>query len=291
LDACVRCLAALACLLVAAGSAGAETVFRDPEGVYALTVPEGFEPLPKEQIPASMVCMYRLQDAPGNQDAILLAVQDLNGTLGRESPTKEDMAQARSMSPPQVSEVAMAKAPWQGFEVDVVVTKAQTKLGRAVAYCAQVPTRPHAIQLTVAGPEAREQEVKAHLTAALAGLRGQTNWTRGGGVRMVARTPPSKALLLGIWGAIVLCGGIGLWLLSRVTPAWVPLVVAVGIWMVGNSLPDMGEPVRELYLVSGALKMLGVIGVILGVVDLVRRSRKGHAEKQPPAPPPPPPAS
>jgi len=45
-----------------------------------------------------------------------------------------------------------------------------------VVYAAQVPLRPEAIQLVLAGPSAQARGGEAILASTLAGLEGQTNW-------------------------------------------------------------------------------------------------------------------
>ena len=80
-------------------------------------------------------------------------------------------------------------------------------------------------------------------------------------------------------GVFVLIGLVALLLISKKSPKGTILVLAIGIWMAGSSSGE--TKIRELLLLAGALKLLGSAGVILGIVDLVRK-RKTNVSNEPP---------
>jgi hypothetical protein len=84
---------------------------------------------------------------------------------------------------------------------------------------------------------------------------------------------------------------IALWLLSKKLPKGGSLGLAAAAYVAGWCAGSAAEEShgRELYAVAGALKMVGFIGIILGVVDLVRncKSVPGSDASTSDSPPPP----
>ena len=103
----------------------------------------------------------------------------------------------------------------------------------------------------------------------LDGLYGESNWSssaaapRASGVRMD---------LLAVGVIIVVGGLVVLWLVSKRTPRGTVLAISAGIWAITFIMPRPAS--REMLVISGALRLLGFAGGILGVVDLLRRREK-----------------
>jgi len=78
---------------------------------------------------------------------------------------------------------------------------------------------------------------------------------------------------------------LGYWLLSKKGPRGAVLCVAAVLYFAGMQLGNVSpdQPVRELKAVGGVLQLTGVIGIILGVIDLIRRKpAKRAASENPP---------
>jgi hypothetical protein len=86
-----------------------------------------------------------------------------------------------------------------------------------------------------------------------------------------AEVPGLRMDLLLVAGAIFFGGLVGLWLLSKRTPRGTVLIVAAGIFAVSGAVPSFGS--REMLPVSGALRVLSIAGLILGIVELLRTKR------------------
>lgn len=265
----IQCGVVLSCIIMVTAWCAGGIVFQESKGLFTLNVPEGFEPAPEETCPSGFTCTYYLATKGESEVPIVLGVERLSSTIGREPLTNEDLAAQKAY--PQIEQITLSRAHWQGFEIDVMRSVLKTPKGRMVSYTAQIPTRPQAIQVIVIGPETDEKQIRAYLDEALKGLEGESNWipwTKSGN----DVDSKSYVVILIIAGAVIVLGGIiGLWLLSRVTPKGVVLAVAVLVWLVGNAVAQ--ERTRAMLGIGGAMKLLGFIGAIMGIVDLLRKRR------------------
>lgn len=76
-------------------------------------------------------------------------------------------------------------------------------------------------------------------------------------------------ILMGI-AAVVFVGGIvAFWAISRNTPKGTLLAVAVGLYVLSWAFASVR--VREVVLITGLMRMLGVVGGILGLIDMFRK--------------------
>ena len=78
-------------------------------------------------------------------------------------------------------------------------------------------------------------------------------------------------VLLAIAVIFILVGFVVLYVISRYAPKGTVLAISAAIYCVAFALA--GIRAREFLMLSGALKMLGIAGGILGVVDIVRKRR------------------
>ncbi len=88
----------------------------------------------------------------------------------------------------------------------------------------------------------------------------------------VASSQNYGIILLAFAIMFVLGGLVVLWLVSRKASKGTVLAIAVGIYVAGLALASIR--VREIMVLSGALKMLGFAGGILGIVDLVGKRKR-----------------
>jgi predicted MFS family arabinose efflux permease len=78
-------------------------------------------------------------------------------------------------------------------------------------------------------------------------------------------------VLLTIGVVLLVCGLVGAYFISRFAPKGTLLAVSVVIYIVSRMI-DPGRS-RELHLLVGTLSMLGTIGGILGIVDLLKKRK------------------
>ncbi len=127
---------------------------------YRFPVPQGFEPFAAGRSQPDVLDCWT--DAAG----LVLCVQRMRGTLGQEHLRASDLPRGTRLS----------TMKWKGFDIDLIRTDTVESGSPVVIYAVQVPLRPEAIQLVLAGPSAQASGGEAILASVLAGLEGQTNW-------------------------------------------------------------------------------------------------------------------
>jgi hypothetical protein len=86
-------------------------------------------------------------------------------------------------------------------------------------------------------------------------------------------------LVLGI--VITLAMVVGLYFLSRIMPKGVVFGIAIALYVVARMIPA-DNVTREVHAIAGTLQLAGVVGVILGLIDLFKGKKR---EKPVPIPP------
>jgi hypothetical protein len=158
---------ALACSAISA-TAHAE-VIRDDKLNFTLTLPDGFKDFPEAKEQQGLAYSF-LQGTPGTQDFTIVGIKGMGGIIGREALQKKDLPHFDGVT------FDLRREKWKSFDIDVMVgTARQGDVGVFVTV-AQVPLKKEAIQVTVAGPEARKAQVLAMLRTLLASLDGPSNW-------------------------------------------------------------------------------------------------------------------
>jgi hypothetical protein len=158
-------LAVLLLVLVAAPAADSQV--RNAELGYSLTLPEGFGDFPEPRYTQKDVVGSWSEATPLSANgAVVLLVVRMHGVLPREAMRQEDV--------PANTQVVSFK--WKGFDVSGLKTET-TQAGQPVfVLVAQVPLKPEAVQLSVAGPGDQVARGQAIMEATLASLEGETNW-------------------------------------------------------------------------------------------------------------------
>jgi len=157
-------LAVLLLVLVAAPAADSQV--RNAELAYSLTLPEGFTDFPEARSQKDVVDSWSEATPVSANGAMVLLVVRMHGTLPREAMRQEDV--------PANTQVVSFK--WKGFDVSGLKTET-TQAGQPVfVLVAQVPLKPEAVQLSVAGPGDQAARGQAIMEATLASLEGETNW-------------------------------------------------------------------------------------------------------------------
>jgi len=97
----------------------------------------------------------------------MVSLQDLGGAIGREDLSKKKDKPAN---------VTLEKARWQTFDIDVFKVIETAGKVTTVTFNAQVPLKPHAVQVTVIGPAAEEASLRQEMQTVVASIEGARNW-------------------------------------------------------------------------------------------------------------------
>ena len=230
---------------------------------FKLTLPEGFSPHPALMGTAPEVIHGFIKGDP-NDEVIdtFLVIESMRGPIGRERLRPEDI--------PADWGAKLSTTHWHQFEVDVMTIAEQVGDTSLLTYNAQIPLKRAAIQVKVVGTADREAELKQLLDQVLEGLQGESNWLQS------ALPAPKETgsnnygyVLLAVIAFIVLGGLLGLVLIAPRTPKGTVLGIAVFLWFF--SWGFQGNRIREVVMLTGALRMLGFAGGLFGIYDLIRK--------------------
>ena len=210
-----------------------------------------------------IVHAFQYGDATEDGIPVLLLIEKLGGVIGRERLKKQDM-------PPGFNGELFVTT-WQGLEIDGFEIPETVNGINAITYHVQIPLKGEAIQVKLFGPADREENLRRLLRQILDGLDGESNWHSSAAPSTVGDSENYGAVLLWIGIGGVLAGLVGLWFVSRRSPRGTVLVIAVVLYFLSWQID--GVRVREIQLLSGTLRMLGVAAGILGIVDLCRKRK------------------
>jgi hypothetical protein len=133
---------------------------------YRFSLPEGFVALPEARGQQNIVdCWTELAPASAS-GGLVLCVQRMRGTLGRERMRPEDLPPATHL----------VRFQWKGFDIDGLHTDTAHAGSPVVVLVAPVPLRREAIQLLVTGPRDQTARAQVILASTLSTLEGETNW-------------------------------------------------------------------------------------------------------------------
>jgi hypothetical protein len=210
-----------------------------------------------------IVHAFQFGDVAEGELPIILFIESMNGTIGRERLRQEDM--------PANSKAVLFITKWQGFEVDgfEIIESDEGKEG--VTFNVQIPLKRKAIQVKLFGPIGRKEEVAALLQEVLGGLKGDSNWFASIAPTSISGYPYYGMILVGVGFCGVLVGLIVLAVISRKCPQGTVLAIAAIVYFVGSQID--GTRVRELMLLSGGMRLFGIAAGILGIIDLIRKRK------------------
>jgi hypothetical protein len=144
-----------------------ETVSNQPLG-FRLSVPDGFVQDPTKAR-GDILFAFMRPAAPGDKANSGIMVSRMRGVMGRE---KIDPKLIATKAP----KITVVTEKWKDFEIEVTRVPEEFGPVKVVTFNAQVPLKPEAIQISVVGETARENELRSALRTVLATLDGQTNW-------------------------------------------------------------------------------------------------------------------
>ena len=247
----------------------------DPALGLTMQLPTGFSPAPEIMATDRTVLHAFRRAGPPGEGQTIVYITKLRSVIGRERLKASDM--------PAGANAKLLTTAWKGFEVDVIELH-ESLLGKdIITYNVQIPLKPNAIQLSVAGPAANSTELWAIVNSTLATLNGPSNWTPSVVPASFTKSPAYGLILLGIALVFLIAGLLVLWFIGRRAPKGVVVGIATFAYLLSWSIPHPAP--REFYMVSGTLRMFGVIGIILGIIDLCKK--RPSAQTSPPVIAPP----
>ncbi len=158
---------ALALVLVLSSAASAEVVHDDKLGV-SFTVPAGFKDFPAAKA-ASTPYSYVHGDS-GAPDYMIIAIEDMQGTIGRDHLTLADLPKDTAVA------YELRHEMWKGYDIDVVVGHGSQGEGDITVLVAQVPLTPSAIRVKIMGATDHVVHLNPLMTSLLASIDGKRNW-------------------------------------------------------------------------------------------------------------------
>jgi hypothetical protein len=134
---------------------------------YQFTVPEGFVEFPEGRASnPDLVDCWTEEEGVSTHGALVLCVQRLHGVIGREAIKPDEL--------PVGAQLTTMK--WHEFELQGMRAQMEADEGPAFTLAAQVPLKPEAVQLILAGPADQLERGDTLLGATLASLQGKSNW-------------------------------------------------------------------------------------------------------------------
>jgi len=276
----VVALAAMVVSLVPASAARAAETINDPKLGFALTLPDGFVPAPPEicQRNPKIAHAYTFGEPDENGVIITLMIEPMGGTIGRERLKPQDI-------PTNIHGEIGSPVRWNGFDLDQFIVYERLHEQQYLTYNVQVPLKPQAIQLKLVGPSSRNAELEQLMAQTVLQLNGQSNWLASTPAAGSIATSPNYGtiLLLVAIAAIVIAIAL-MWIISRHAPRGTLLTIAAVLYLASYILiPD--TRVREMRLLQGTMRLIGFIGIVLGLFDAFRKRKPKYAVFAPPLPP------
>ena len=157
---------------------------------FRLTVPDGFVQDP-EMVQGKVVCAFQRAPTANQKMGTFILVTRLDGVLGRE---KLDPKEITASFP----HATIVTEKWGEFDIEVFRVPEAFDL---LTFTAQVPLKPEAVQISVTGEAARENELRSELRYVLGTLEGSTNWLNTN--QRVSKLVEAIAVLAGPFGGLM----------------------------------------------------------------------------------------
>lgn len=156
---------------------------------FSATFPDGLADFSSQTKVKSLVSLGSLNGSKtGRVEMIVL--QDLGNPIGREEVSN-------ASDRPQ--NVTLEKTSWKSFDIDVFRVSENLNSVQFVTLNAQIPLKPHAIQLTVSGPASDEGKLRNDMKTIVASVNGATNWlTEGQRTESARRADNPLAIAIGL---------------------------------------------------------------------------------------------
>lgn len=215
-----------------------------------------------------IVHAFQFGEATEAEFPVLLIIEKLGGTLGRER------LEEKQMPPGFTGKIFITT--WQEFEVEGFETPGILDGSNFMTYTVQIPLKGEAIQVAILGPEDRKDELKLLLRQVLDNLNGESNWLSSIVPSNISNSENYGIILLSIAIVGFLAGLVILWLLPRRSPSGTVLLIAILLFMLSGQLHE--TRVREIIMLMGLMRMLGIIAFIIGIYDVCRKRKTALTE-------------
>ena len=133
---------------------------------FSATLPDGFSDISHQTKVKCLVAQGKF-DSSKNGHFEVIVIQDLGAALGREDLSKRTDIPAKA---------SLEKTAWKGFSDNAYRVTEDSESGSVITLNVQIPLKPHAIELTVSGPERDEGKLRTDMLAIVATIDGPTNW-------------------------------------------------------------------------------------------------------------------
>lgn len=242
----------------------------DPDLHFSVTIPDGFV-----RDPAIMAARrdfahaYRMRtkDEFGN----LIIIERMRGTIGREKLNSSHL--------PKGAAGRLTTVRWKDFDLQAFEIPETAGDLSIINYNVQVPLKGEAIQLRVAGPGDRKAETLALTKQLLDSLEGESNWLAS--VPSALAESPNYGMVLLTCCAAVIIGGLALlWRIRRRARPGVLLGVAAVLYATSWIL-NPGKT-REMLALVGSIRLVGFIGLAIGIIDGLRKLDPRRPKPKPP---------
>ena len=133
---------------------------------FSAALPDGYSDISSQMKVKALVSQGKMD--PSKTGIIeMIAIQDLGAPIGRDDLSK---------TPGKPENVKFEKTAWKSFSIDLFSVVENVNSISFLTLNAQVPLKPHAIQITVAGPATDEARLRAEMQQIVASVDGPTNW-------------------------------------------------------------------------------------------------------------------
>ncbi len=229
---------------------------------FKAKLPDGLDDFSTNMAVKMLISLGKM-DGSKNRLIEMIAIQEMRGTIGRDDLSKW-------ADKPQ--NMTLEKATWKSFDVDVFRVVENIGGVSYVAFNAQVPLKPHAIQIKVLGPPSDDRRLRTEMQTIVASIEGSSNWLTP---EEVNRRPQRNwiAILIGLF--ILIVGKLRMTRYYGLNGGGARVAGFV-IFVAGFVLPRLEGPVLmfvQSYGVSGAGLLIAwplfPCAVILGVIAVL----------------------
>jgi hypothetical protein len=163
---------------------------------------------------------------------------------------------------------------WQTFEV--VGSEVPVVMGgvECIQYNVQIPLKREAILIQMFGPRSREEAIRALLREVLDGLEGQSNWIPSALSAPLVSSHDFRTIRAICLIGIVAIAIVAQYYFSRKLPKGTILALSLGLYLL--SWPIGMVQLLELRFVTAILRISGLAGIIIGIIDVFRRRVPKH---------------
>ena len=147
------------------------TSYKNDRLHFSLDIPSGFREYPEGVQSPNTEQVFIKGVVGGGELLTVINIERMNGLIARNKPLKKEELPTELRSRAELTD-----RNWRGAKVDAIVAHVDQNGAKMIVYTIQVPLKPSAIQLNVAGPESKQAEISHLADDLLASLDGETNW-------------------------------------------------------------------------------------------------------------------